>query len=282
MPVLPESQSCSFLKMQCHTAASFREQQIPTDAGTHPFSFVVCWCFFQSCFVFFCLCFFPVCARAGSLSSPPSSHAAPAAAARKDWPVLCHQVTLLLMPLVLPWLWIHHNHGFHGMCQCGEEATEVFPSGTGRSWDWDAATSLPCAPHSQQIPRYVSFYKRATNHRDFLRRKLYAQGVKFLTFSSCQWHLSTVALMLLTWPWLLQDRGVCCKAVPLLRVWAKWIPSLKGKYELLVCSSDLFSSECCTAVGQCDAEQKQTWTTQDTMVATVKGSLGSHHGDSNG
>lgn len=88
--------------------------------------------------------------------------------------------------------------------------------------------------------------------------------------------------MLLTWPGLLQGRAVCCKAVPLLRVWGKRIPSLKGKYELLVCSSVLFSSECCTASGQCDAEQKQTWTALDTMVATVKGSLGSHHGDSNG
>lgn len=74
-------------------------------------------------------------------------------------------------------------------------------------------------------------------------------------------------MMLLTWLWLLQGRAIWCKAASFLSVWGKWSPSLKGKYKVLVCVSVLFSSELCTAAGQHDAEQKQTWTTLDVIVA---------------
>lgn len=33
------------------------------------------------------------------------------------------------------------------------------------------------------------------------------EGVKFHTFSNYQWHFLTAAIMLLTWPWLLQVKG---------------------------------------------------------------------------
>jgi len=72
------------------------------------------------------------------------------------------------------------HRSLHGMCQWGEEATEAFPTGMEM-----LPPPHPLPPAASKISRYISFCERVANHRDFLRRKLLVQGVKFLAFSSC-------------------------------------------------------------------------------------------------
>lgn len=77
----------------------------------------------------------------------------------------------------------HLHPSLCGTCQWGEEATQMFSSGMGRSWDWDAAASPPPASHSQQTFKVHYLLWEGSKPQGLPQEKTLCSGCEISRFS---------------------------------------------------------------------------------------------------